>query len=428
MTIEELYKLFQKHPLVSTDSRNVIKDSLFFSLKGENFNGNIFAKKALESGAAYAIIDEAEYQISEQYILVENVLIALQQLAILHRKTLKFPFIGITGTNGKTTTKELAFAVLSKKYRTSATKGNLNNHIGVPLTILAINNTDELAIIEMGANHPGEIAELCEISDPDYGIITNVGKAHLEGFLSLENIIKTKTALFRHIENKGGEVFVNIDNPLLVSFSKKNKRILYGTSDNGLVKGKILEMSPFIKLAWGSQFENTINTKLFGKYNFENIMAAVCLGVYFNVPKEMINEAISEYTPRNNRSQVEFRNDNILILDAYNANPTSLSAALENFSELKSDNKIVIIGDMFELGENKEEEHLKIIELLKSKNFDNVYLVGKIFKSVNLEKRYICFETSDEGREYFIANKTINSLIIVKGSRGIQLEKIAEIL
>lgn len=428
MNIEELYKLFLKHKTVSTDSRNVKKDSIFFSLKGENFNGNLFAQKAIESGAALAVVDEKEYCTDEHFVLVEDALKALQQLAIIHRNKLKIPFIGITGTNGKTTTKELVNAVLSKKYITSATKGNLNNHIGVPLTILDIKPTDEIAIIEMGANHPGEIEDLCNIANPDFGIITNIGKAHLEGFLNFENIINTKAALYRHIKNKGGKLFVNSDNKILVSLSESNDRLLYGTGENCMIQGKVLEMSPYIKLAWGENFNNEIQTRLFGKYNFENILAAIITGVYFNVDSKLINEAISDYSPSNNRSQVEFRNGNTLILDAYNANPTSLSSSLENFAELKNDNKNIIIGDMGELGLNSNEEHLKILNLIKTKGFNKVFLIGKIFCSLNSDQKNICFETAEEGKEYFLKNKISNALVLIKGSRYMQLEKIAGVL
>jgi UDP-N-acetylmuramoyl-tripeptide--D-alanyl-D-alanine ligase len=428
MNIKELYQLFRKHPSISTDSRNIKPKSIFFALKGENFNGNAFAENALESGAAFAVVDEEKYYKDDRFILVGNVLETLQQLAIEHRKNLNIPFIGITGTNGKTTTKELVHAVLGKKYKTAATKGNLNNHIGVPLTILEINESHEIAIIEMGANHPGEIAELCDIADPDYGIITNIGMAHLEGFINIYNIIDTKTALYRHVEKKNGKIFINSENELLISQSERNNKIFYGGRDECLVKGKIMEMSPYIRLGWGLNFENLIQTKLFGKYNFENILAAICTGVYFGVHHRLINEAITEYTPNNNRSQIEYRNGNVLILDAYNANPTSLAASIENFAELKNQNKYVIIGDMGELGENSEVEHTKIIELIKEKKIENVILVGKIFSKVNSEKGYICFSSSGEGKEYFLKNKINNAFVLIKGSRYMQLEKIAEVL
>lgn len=428
MNIKNLYELFNKYPSVSTDTRNIKPGSIFFALKGENFNGNAFAEKALLSGAVFAVVDEEKYVKDDRFILVNDVLDTLQQLALEHRKNLKIPFIGITGTNGKTTTKELFNIVLSKNFNTASTKGNLNNHIGVPLTILDINKNHEIAIIEMGANHPGEIAELCNITDPDFGIITNIGKAHLEGFLNIDNIIDTKTALYRHIKNKGGKIFVNCDNDLLFSLSEGTNRILFGSGDDSTIKGKILEMSPFITLGWGDNFENIVKTKLFGKYNFENILAAVCAGVYFGVSNNDINAAISEYTPNNNRSQIELRNGNTLILDAYNANPTSLSASLENFSDLKSKNKIVIIGDMGELGVNSDDEHKIILDIIKSKPFTQVFLIGKIFSKINTHNNFICFESADEGRQYFIKNKFFNSYILVKGSRFMQLEKIAEVL
>ena len=428
MDINELYEIYLRHPVICTDSRNIEKGSIFFSLNGANFNGNSFSEKALESGAAFAIIDEEFYKKDDRYILVNNVLETLQKIAAYHRKQLNIPFLGITGTNGKTTTKELILSILNKKYKTAATKGNLNNHIGVPLTILSIKKSDEIAVIEMGANHIGEIAELCEICDPDYGIITNIGKAHLEGFKNIENIVKTKTALYKYIEKKNGKVFVNSENNLLMSLSEKNDRITYGVYNNCYLRGEIVDMSPYINLSWSDKHENLIKTQLFGKYNFENILAAICVGKFFNVDENLISEAISEYKPANFRSQIEFTEKNTLVLDAYNSNPTSLSTSIESFSDISNDIKVVIIGDMLELGENEEKEHLEILNLIHKKSFSRVFLVGKIFTKINNNSDYVCFKTSEDARNYFLKEKILDSLILIKGSRGIQLEKIIDVL
>jgi UDP-N-acetylmuramoyl-tripeptide--D-alanyl-D-alanine ligase len=338
MSIEEIYSLFLKHPAICTDSRKAEKYGIFFSLKGDNFNGNAFAEIALENGCKYAFIDEAVYYKDNRYIIVENALNTLQELAKHHRSKLKIPVIGITGTNGKTTTKELIKAVLEKKFNTLATEGNLNNHIGVPQTILKITGKTEIAIIEMGANHIGEIAELCKISKPDHGIITNIGKAHLEGFGSFEGIVKAKKELYDHIEQNNGLLFVNKDNQLLSEMASRIKKITYGKSASADHTGSIKNTEPFIEIVWKNTATNKtflIKSKLVGAYNFENIMAAVAIGSYFEVDVSLIKEAIEAYTPSNNRSQIIKSSNNTIIMDAYNANPSSMEAAINNFALTK---------------------------------------------------------------------------------------------
>lgn len=432
MTTEELYKIYQKHPVISTDTRRIRQDSLFFCLKGDNFNGNEFADEAIDKGAAYAIVDEEKYRKSEKHILVNNSLSALQELAIHHRKQLIIPVIGITGTNGKTTTKELINAVLSRKYRTVATAGNLNNHIGTPLSILNITHNTDIAIIEMGANHPGEIAELCEISKPDFGIITNIGIAHTEGFGSFENIIATKRALYESVQKRNGVVFVNGDDELLMKLSEGMKRVVYGKDNsfdcNGELAGKGLQ----VKVKWNSENEKNksvefiAQTQLIGSYNFENILAAICIGQYFNVSDELIKKALEEYQPTGYRSQYIDTGKNKLVMDAYNANPSSLALALKNFAELEMKEKVVIIGDMFELGKEADNEHEKIVKQLKKLKFERTILVGPIFSRNNDD--FESFQNSEEACNYLKQNPIISKTILIKGSRGIKLEKIIEAL
>jgi UDP-N-acetylmuramoyl-tripeptide--D-alanyl-D-alanine ligase len=429
MNTEEIYKIFQLHPFISTDSRKITPDSVFFALKGENFNGNVFAEQAINDGAAYAIIDDANYKSSDRIILVENALKTLQELAVFHRNNLKIPVIGITGTNGKTTTKELINAVLSKKYKTLATFGNLNNHIGVPLTILSITNEHEIAIIEMGANHIGEIGELCDISKPDFGIITNIGKAHLEGFGGIDGVIETKRDLYKAIEKKKGKVFVNINNDLLMSLSANIDKITYGENLNVYCKGEILSANPFVKINYTcNETIDEIHTQLVGKYNFENILAAVTVGMYFDVSKANIKDAIESYQPDNSRSQVVKTESNTIFLDAYNANPTSLEASIRNFSDINADNKALIIGDMLELGKHSEVEHKRIIEIIEEEKFSTVLLVGEIFSGICNNSLWYCFDSSENAREWIMKNPINDSFVLIKGSRGIKLEKVLNVL
>ena len=424
--IKELYSIYDKHQQICTDTRRIIPDSLFFALKGDSFDANSFASQALENGCAYAVIDEEKYNFGEKYIFVDNVLQTLQQLAVYHRKQLKIPIIGITGTNGKTTTKELIHAVLSKKYKTCATQGNFNNHIGVPLTILSINNEYEIAVVEMGANHQNEIKELCEISFPDFGLITNIGKAHLEGFGSIEGVIKTKKELYDSIQINKGKIFVCHDNPLLMDISKDIERKTYGVNPESDCRGEIIESDPLLKIKWRNK--EVISTNLFGNYNFENVMVAICIGEYFGVDTNDIKDAIENYFPSNNRSQIIKTEKNTILMDAYNANPTSMEASIMNFKQTSFDKKFLIIGDMRELGKESESEHKKIIKLIEDSKFENVILVGNVFNSLNKPSNFLAFADVSEASIYFKENKITDFNILVKGSRGIKLEKLLEYL
>ena len=428
-SIENLYKLFCQYPVICTDSRNIKSNSIFFALKGENFNGNKFAESAIQNGAEYAVIDEEDYKNNGRFILVENVLETLQQLAGYHRKKLNLPVIGITGTNGKTTTKELIAAVLKQKYKVVATSGNLNNHIGVPLTVLGISKDTEIAIIEMGANHIGEISDLCNISRPDFGIITNIGKAHLEGFGSIEGVIKAKSELYKFISKNDGLIFVNNDNKTLNQLTKYLQTITYGTSENSDCQAKLIACDPFVEILWDSNFGDVlIKSNLPGKYNFENILAAVCVGDYFNIKIENIVRAIEEYIPKDNRSQFIDTGKNKILLDAYNANPSSMEAAIRNFAELDYKNKVLIIGDMLELGSESFPEHRNILELIQELSFNNVFLIGNEFNQANKNTKHKTFHKTEEAMHWFKANRLENAAILIKGSRGIKLEPLIEVL
>jgi UDP-N-acetylmuramoyl-tripeptide--D-alanyl-D-alanine ligase len=433
--MQQLYSLFLQHPVICTDTRNILPNSIFFALKGANFNANEFAEQALNAGCSLVVIDEEKYKKDERYFLVDDVLTVLQGLANHHRKQLNIPVIGITGTNGKTTSKELVNAVLSQQFNVLATKGNLNNHIGVPLTLLSITKQHEVAIIEMGANHQGEIAELCSIAQPNYGMITNIGKAHLEGFGGYEGVIKTKNELYQYIKKTGGKLFVNADNPLLDQLSSGINRITFGTSENVDFTGKFIESNPFVKLQYKAKTEGgsvdkkpIVQTHLVGNYNFENILAAACIGNYFKLTDDKIKAGIESYVPSNNRSQVIQTKHNVLLLDAYNANPSSMNAAIENFAQMDKPNKMVILGDMLELGVDSKKEHDAIVSLLKQKNLSNAILVGPFFKEAGKLMNALTFNNSDECIDYLKQNLIQNSTILIKGSRGIKLEKVAEVL
>ncbi|WP_428741997.1 UDP-N-acetylmuramoyl-tripeptide--D-alanyl-D-alanine ligase [Tenacibaculum sp.] len=416
MNIEDLYKLYITHGLVDTDTRNIRKNTMFFALKGETFNGNKFAEEAIANGASYAVVDEAIYKTSEQIILVDDVLQTLQKLANYHRNQLKLPIIALTGSNGKTTTKELINAVLSKKYKTTATVGNLNNHIGVPLTLLSMNKDTEIGIVEMGANHHKEIAFLSEIANPDYGYITNFGSAHLEGFGSLEGVVRAKSELYDFLKNHKKKVFVNPNDAIQVEKTRDIETIMFAKDI------QFVDADPFVKLSYRGK---DINSNLIGVYNFANLSVAITIGEYFNVTLEQIKEAIENYISSNNRSQVINTERNKIILDAYNANPTSMKAALESFKELKATNKTVILGDMFELGEYSSDEHQTITNLIQDLNIDTVFLIGKNFhKTVTKNTK---FETFDELKEHLITNPIENSTILIKGSRGMALERVVEL-
>lgn len=430
-SIETLYQHFLKYPQISTDSRNIKPNSIFFALKGDNFNGNIFAEQSLNSGAAIAVIDDANQKKDERYIVVKDTLKALQELANYHRKQLKIPVIGITGTNGKTTTKELTKIVLSKKYKTLATQGNLNNHIGVPLTILSITNDIEIAVIEMGANHIGEIKELCEIAEPTHGIITNIGKAHLEGFGSFEGVIKAKTELYQYLQYHNLSVFINNDNAILTEHATELAQHKYGTKNNANYIGEIVASDLFLQVKWhlqNSEDKYLVNSKLIGAYNFENVMAAITIGSYFKIAPHLISVAIEEYTPSNNRSQVIKTSHNTLLMDAYNANPSSMKAAITNFYSMKAENKVVILGDMMELGNDSAQEHQQVLDLLMGYQFHYVILIGNHFKKLSLPNFVLSFENIQMASVELKKNPLKNSTILVKGSRKVQLEKLIEVL
>jgi UDP-N-acetylmuramoyl-tripeptide--D-alanyl-D-alanine ligase len=431
MLIEELYSLFIKHPDVSIDSRNIRKKCLYFALKGDRFDGNQFAKKAIEDGAVYAIIDDKTFATDNRCLLVDDTLKTLQLLANYHRKKLNIPIFAITGTNGKTTTKELVASVLKQKYNTVFTQGNLNNHIGVPLTLLSMNANTEFGVVEMGANHQFEIKELCEIAEPNYGLITNIGKAHLEGFGSFENIIKTKCELYDFLEIHGGTIFYNAENIILREKLETVdvKRIPYGTSKELKINGNVNNARPFLSVEL-QQNENKyiVSTNLIGSYNLENIVAAVCVGDYFRVESIQIKKALEDYVPSNNRSQLIRSKNNNIYLDAYNANPTSLRASLQNFKELELENKYLILGDMLELGLDAEKEHINILRFVEEADFHKVILVGEVFSKLKSSANYIKFPTVSQAKIWLEKNKIYSSNILIKGSRGIQLERLVEYL
>ena len=425
MNLSALYQIFLDCQLVTTDSRNCPEGSLFIALKGESFNGNAFAGKALETGCAYAIIDEPEYAVEgdQRYILVDNCLQTLQQLSNYHRRQLGTRVIGITGTNGKTTTKELISAVLSQSHNILYTLGNLNNHIGVPSTLLRLKAEHDLAVIEMGANHPGEIKFLSEIAEPDCGIITNVGKAHLEGFGSFEGVIKTKGELYDFLRKKeGSTVFIHHDNAYLMNIAGGLNLIPYGTEDDLYVNGRITGNSPYLTFEWkagkaGETYQ--VQTQLIGEYNFPNALAAITIGLFFGVEAAKINEALAGYTPQNNRSQLKKTNDNTLIIDAYNANPTSMMAALQNFRNMEVPHKMLLLGDMRELGAESAAEHQKIADYIKECDFEEVWLVGEQFAAA--EHSFKTYPNVQEVIKELETNKPKGYTILIKGSNGIKL-------
>ena len=427
MMVEELYKIYQQYSSVQTDTRKLKAGDIFFALKGPNFNGNAFAKQAIESGATCVVIDEKEYEIPGKTFLVPDVLFALQQLSLHHRKQFDIPFIAITGSNGKTTTKELIHAVLSSAFRTYTTEGNLNNHIGIPLTILKIGPDAEMAVIEMGANHLKEIAGYCQIALPTHGLITNCGKAHLEGFGSEEGVRKGKGELFDHLRTlTHGFAFVMWDYDYLKKMSKGISGIIkYGTKDNDHVIGKILPNENFLKVQITQGLDDgIISTQLVGEYNLPNVLAAVTVGKFFEVPEDKIVSAIENYAPSNSRSQLIENDSNKIILDAYNANPSSMKLAIENFARKNSENKILILGAMAELGKQSLQEHQGIIDLIKKYSWKEVVLVGGDF--LKLSHPFVSFENSLLAKVWFSNQQFQNSYILVKGSRSMQMEKILE--
>ena len=423
---EDIYKIYKQFPNIQTDTRKLQPADLFFGLKGENFNGNLFAEKAIELGAAYAIVDEQVKSPDPQKIIqVENVLKTLQDLAKIHRLQFNIPFLAITGSNGKTTTKELIHAVLSSFFKTYTTRGNLNNHIGIPLTILGIKEDAQMAVIEMGANHLKEIASYCEYTLPTHGIITNCGKAHLEGFGSIEGVRKGKGELFDYLRTNHGTAFVMWDYQYLREMSKGISTIIkYGTSDADLT-GIIHQGTPLlsIDITSGSPIKN-ISTKLVGDYNLSNVLAAAAVGNYFKVPAENMKTALENYTPSNARSQLLEVNSNKIILDAYNANPSSMKAAIENFANIQSNKKILILGAMAELGSESLQEHRNIIELIGQNSWEAVALVGGDF--LTIKHPFNHFENSLEAKNWFQEKKFHEAYILIKGSRSMQMEKVLE--
>ena len=436
MNISELYEIFTKHPSISTDSRKCIAGSIFFALKGDNFNGNHYAESAIDEGCAYAVVDEwGGQKPNSKIIVVDNVLTTLQQLANYHRRKLKITIIGITGSNGKTTTKEIVAAILSKDFNVAFTQGNYNNHIGVPLTLLSINKSHEIGVIEMGANHQGEIKKLCEIAEPNIGLITNIGKAHIEGFGSVENVIKTKLELYDFIRENEGKVFVNKDNSILFENSEEMDRMLYGRDDSTLfVSGTLSAETPFLNFDWNFfEHPHKVRTHLVGEYNLDNALAAAAIGKYYGIKAQLISEALETYQPKNNRSQFERTANNDLIIDSYNANPTSMKASLEFFVKIPSNSpKVVILGDMNELGAISEVEHRNLIEFVSTQMLDKVILVGPIFSqlanSTEGNSTFKVYETVDFLIEELKNNPIKGEYILLKGSNSIKLDKVVEYL
>lgn len=422
MDIAQIHARYLECTSVSIDTRKIERKSLFVALKGNSFDANTFAKEALEKGASYVLIDNKDYCLNDKTLLVSNTLETLQQLAKYHRKYLNLPIIALTGSNGKTTTKELFQAVLSKKFKTRATVGNLNNHIGVPLTLLSFTKDTEIGIVEMGANHQKEITFLCEIAQPDYGYITNFGKAHLEGFGGVEGVIKGKSEMYDYLIKNDKRVIVNLDDPIQSAKSVQVEQITFSTTNpNSFVFIKNVEANPFVKVKLE---EIEIQSNLIGLYNAANINAAITLGKYFKVPIDDCKQALESYQPENNRSQIIHKNSNEIILDAYNANPSSMEVALQNFFQLKNESKIAVLGDMFELGEESTQEHENIIKKLSSTANFNCYLIGKEFYNVKEDYQNLhFFLTFDEFAEYLKTNTFQNALILIKGSRGMALER-----
>ncbi|MBB5397417.1 UDP-N-acetylmuramoyl-tripeptide--D-alanyl-D-alanine ligase [Mucilaginibacter sp. AK015] len=442
ITIEHLYQLYLQHPVISTDTRKITPGSLFFALKGDKFDANTFAQKAIEAGAAYAVIDNPDYAAGERFLLVEDVLTALQDLARHHRRQLNIPVIGLTGTNGKTTTKELINAVLAQRFKTLATQGNLNNHIGVPLTILTVDSSHEMAVIEMGANHQKEIALLCTIAQPTHGLITNVGKAHLEGFGGVEGVKKGKGELYDYLAKSESEkvAFINSDDRVLREMQEArglNNVVYYGKNSDphNLISGKLLDNAPFLSLKWHNKNSLSYNVKsqLTGSYNLDNILAAICIGSFFGLNSDEINQGIEGYQPKNNRSQIMQTATNTLICDFYNANPSSMFVAIDNLDKVKAERKVMILGDMFEMGLESAAEHTSVIRKAMGAHVDERIFIGKDFSSQQSEVQnsnllntsfYLTAEDAIIGIKQ---NPITNATILIKGSRGMALERLVEL-
>lgn len=433
MEITQLYRIYLSHPQITTDSRTIQPGSIFFALKGEKFNGNQFAAKALDDGCSYAVIDQPQYAAAgdNRYILVDNTLQTLQQLAHHHRQQTHIPVIQITGTNGKTTTKELIAAVLKKRHNVLYTQGNLNNHIGVPLTLLRLTTTHTVAVIETGANHPGEIQQLSNIVNPDYGIITNVGMAHLQGFGSLQGVIQTKGELYDKLRTNNGTIFIDAENNHLTTIAHNIKQITYGHTNskpNLFVQGHVINCTPFLHFAWqlnGGTWNN-VQTHIIGAYNLQNMLAAAAVGTTFGVTQQDITTALADYQPQNGRSLLTNTPDNTLIVDAYNANPTSMRAAIENFNQIKAPRRMAIIGDMGELGQNSPEAHQEIVNLLTQSDIENVWLVGPCFAETQHTFRQ--FKEIEQVKQTLRTEKPKGYTILIKGSHSTKLYQLPQLL
>ena len=438
MDINELYRLYRKHPCITTDSRNCPEGSIFLALKGASFNGNKFAKAALEKGCAYAIIDEKEFDEADndRLILVDNCLVTFKELARMHRRRFHIPVIGITGTNGKTTTKELLSTVLAERYKVMHTEGNFNNDVGVPKTLFRLDETHEIAVVEMGASHPGDIEKLVTYVEPTCGMITNVGCAHLQGFGSFEGVKKTKGELYDYLKAHDGLLFLNESNPDLVEMARQrelDRIVTYGQSADADVQGEVVSCAPFLKFSWRNLSTTAskmrtyeVETHLIGAYNIDNMLAAITIGLHFGVTPEQINHALESYVPSNNRSQLEVTAKNKLIVDAYNANPSSMAAAIENFKLIQVTRKMAILGDMRELGEVSEKEHQKVVDKLKADGFETVWLVGEEFGKT--ETTFRKFKNVDEVKAELAAHCPKDYYILIKGSNGIRLFELPELL
>jgi UDP-N-acetylmuramoyl-tripeptide--D-alanyl-D-alanine ligase len=440
-TIEDIYQLYLQHPVISTDTRNIAPGSLFFALKGDKFDANTFAEKAIEAGAAYAIVDNPEYALGEKYILVSDGLTALQDLAAHHRMQLNIPVIGLTGTNGKTTTKELINAVLSQRFNTLATEGNLNNHIGVPLTLLKITSEHEMAVIEMGANHQKEIALLCKIAQPTHALITNVGKAHLEGFGGVEGVRKGKGEMYDYLGQSESKAvaFINSDDAILMEMKEErglSSVIYYGKNHHpaNIISGKLLDSSPLLILEWADNLEGgnyKVPTHLTGAYNLDNILAAICIGSTFGLAPEEISDGIAGYEPKNNRSQLLHTANNTLICDFYNANPSSMFVAIDNMDKMQSGRKVLILGDMFEMGDESAAEHAAVLQKARAANVNERIFIGKDFASVSptadealTEDKPTFYLTAEDAMIGLKNNPITNATVLIKGSRGMALERL----
>ncbi len=429
MNVQDLYAIFLKHPQICTDSRQIKPGCIFIALKGGQFDGNEFAANAIREGAAYAIIDNPAYKADDKHLLVPDVLDSVHQMAIMHRQKFTCPVIGITGSNGKTTTKELITKVLSTKYNTLSTLGNYNNHIGVPLTVLRMTDEHQIAVIEMGANHIGEIASLCKLAQPTHGILTNVGYAHLEGFGSFEGVIKAKTELYKHIRLVDGSIFIDADNEILMTHAAGIHKITYGEGTRAQNRGEVTKGDPYLQVAWKADGESRlIMTNLVGVYNLKNILAAISVGRYFEVPANDIVSAIESYVPSNLRSQILKTDRNEIVLDAYNANPSSMAAAINNFAALGDANKLLILGEMLEMGHFAGEQHKIILELVTEKGFTNAIFVGDHFYDLKEERPNKFFRTTSEAAQWLEYQNFSGYTVLIKGSRKMKLESLTKLL